>query len=111
MYDSQTLGLNTKKFKGTTKEFFNQNTDMFDFIYVDASHKKADVASDLKESFKVLNIGGIIACDDYLWNADTPEIDRDLIPKDAIDEFINVNKDNIEILLDNYQLWFKKISQ
>jgi predicted O-methyltransferase YrrM len=110
MYDEQTVGLPTTKFKGTTVEFFAQNKETFDFIYIDASHKKADVALDLKESFKILNDGGIIACDDYLWTMNVPNVDRNLIPKDAIDEFISANSNKVEVLINNYQLWFKKIS-
>lgn len=108
LYDEQTSGLATTKFKGTTFDFFKQNKETFDFIYIDASHKKSDVAFDLLESFKVLNIGGVIACDDYLWNSDDPAISRDLIPYEAIKEFVKYNRENIEILIDNYQLWFKK---
>jgi hypothetical protein len=109
LYDSQTNGLNVLKFKGTTLEFFRQNKETFDFIYIDASHKKADVALDLKESFKILNVGGVIACDDYLWNSDNSSIDRSLIPQDAIDEFISANSDKVEVLINNYQLWFKRV--
>lgn len=108
LYDEQTSGLPTTKFKGTTSDFFKQNKETFDFIYIDASHKKSDVAFDLSESFKVLNIGGVIACDDYLWNSDDLSISRDLIPYEAIKEFVESNRENIEILVDNYQLWFKK---
>ena len=110
MYDEQTVGLPTTKFKGTTVEFFAQNKETFDFIYIDASHKKADVALDLEESFKILNDGGVIACDDYLWTMNVPDVDRNLIPQDAIDEFLAVNKDKVEVLINNYQLWFKKVS-
>jgi predicted O-methyltransferase YrrM len=109
MYDEQTAGLDTTKFKGTTAEFFVQNKETFDLIYIDASHKKADVALDLEESFKILNDGGVIACDDYLWTIDVPDVDRSLIPQDAIDEFLTANKDRIEVLINNYQLWFKKV--
>jgi predicted O-methyltransferase YrrM len=111
LYDEQTAGLNTIKFKGTTADFFKQNNQNFDFIYIDASHKKSDVAADLNESFKLLNINGIIACDDYLWNVENLTISRDLIPHEAINEFIENHKEKIEILANNYQLWFKKISE
>jgi predicted O-methyltransferase YrrM len=106
LYDAQTRGLNTVKFKGTTSEFFKQNKETFDFIYIDASHKKADVAADLEESFKILNPGGVIACDDYLWRID---LESYLRPKDAIDEFIAANSDKVEVIIKNYQLWFKKL--
>jgi SAM-dependent methyltransferase len=115
MYDEQSAGLPTIKFKGTTAEFFAQNKEKFDFIYIDASHKKADVALDLEESFKILNHGGVIACDDYLWLLpgdpwNPPTEDYEAIPHEAINEFIEKNKDRIEILINNYQLWFKKVS-
>jgi hypothetical protein len=109
MYDEQTAGLPTTKFKGTTLEFFAQNKETFDFIYIDASHKKSDVALDLEESFKILNSGGVIACDDYLWTMYLEHVERDLIPQDAIDEFVSANDKKIEVIVNNYQLWFKKI--
>jgi predicted O-methyltransferase YrrM len=107
MYDSVTAGLNTTKFKGTTKDFFKGNQDSFDFIYVDACHDKKSVSYDLNESFRVLNVDGVIACDDYRWYM---EIDPSLRPFEAINEFIEENKEKIEILINNYQLWFKKVS-
>lgn len=107
LYDSVVAGLATTKFKGTTEEFFKQNTETFDFIYIDASHRKKEVWHDLQESFKVLNPMGIIGCDDYLWHfGDDPEE----IPYYAIKEFAEQNADKIEILIDNFQFWFKKIS-
>jgi predicted O-methyltransferase YrrM len=106
MYDSVTAGLNTTKYKGRTEEFFKQNKESFDFIYVDACHDKESAAYDLNESFKILNIDGVIACDDYLWLMD---LDPSLRPFEAINEFIEENKEKIEILINNYQLWFKKL--
>jgi predicted O-methyltransferase YrrM len=107
IYDSVTAGLSTTKYKGTTKDFFKENTDSFDFIYVDACHDKESVSHDLNESFKVLNVNGVIACDDYLWYMD---LDPSLRPFEAINEFIEENKEKIEILINNYQLWLKKVS-
>jgi predicted O-methyltransferase YrrM len=120
MYDEQVAGLPVTKFKGTTTEFFAQNKETFDFIYVDASHKKADVANDLVESFKLLNPEGVIACDDYLWMIQNNDLkldidklnslDADDLPYEAIKDFVDLHKDEIEILIDNYQLWFRKLS-
>lgn len=108
LYDQTVAGLPTTKFKGTTKEFFAQNKETFDFIYIDASHKKSDVEFDINESWKALNPGGIIACDDYLWHRyDDPE----LIPHYAIKEFAKSHMKEIEILIYGYQFWFKKISK
>jgi hypothetical protein len=120
MYDEQTAGLPTTKFKGATAEFFAQNKEKFDFIYIDASHKKADVALDLEESFKILNPGGVIACDDYLFGLHSGDgkldlslletANKDLIPYEAINEFVSSNSNKVEIIINNYQLWFKKVS-
>lgn len=113
LYDQTVAGLPTKKFKGTTRDFFNQNKEKFDFIYIDASHKKEDVALDLSESWKILKAGGVIACDDYLWLTDgdpwnEPTEQIHLIPHEAINEFIDIHKQEIKILINNYQLWFQK---
>lgn len=117
LYNEIVAGLPTTKFKGTTKEFFEQNKETFDFIYIDASHRKSDVEHDLNESWKVLNDNGIIACDDYLWytpldpDPSNPETDDyDLVPYEAIKEFADYHKDKIEVLIDAYQFWFKKLS-
>jgi predicted O-methyltransferase YrrM len=107
LYDETVSGLPTIKFKGPTTDFFKQNTETFDFIYIDASHKKADVAIDLEESWKILNDNGIIACDDYLWEMDE---DPELIPHYAIKEFAESHAAEIEILIDGFQFWFKKVS-
>jgi SAM-dependent methyltransferase len=106
LYDHNVLGLPTTKFKGTTKDFFIQNKETFDFIYIDASHKKSDVASDLEESWKILNPGGIIGCDDLMWHR---EENPDFIPYYAIREFQESHSKEIEVLIDNYQFWFKKL--
>jgi predicted O-methyltransferase YrrM len=106
VYDSVTAGLNTTKYKGRTEEFFKQNKESFDFIYVDACHDKKSVSHDLNESFKVLKVNGVIACDDYLWFMD---LDPSLRPYEAINEFIESHSEEIEILINNYQLWFKKL--
>jgi hypothetical protein len=113
LYDNIVAGLPVVKFKGKTKDFFAQNSKKFNFIYIDASHKKADVELDLRESFKILQVGGVIACDDYLWGViedpKHPLGNPDQIPHYAIKEFIDAHADKIEILIDNYQLWFKKL--
>ena len=40
----------------------------FDFIYVDGSHKCNGCYSDMLLSWQLLNKGGIMAIDDYLWS-------------------------------------------
>jgi predicted O-methyltransferase YrrM len=58
----------------------------FDFIYVDGSHLSSDVMSDLVLAFALCRVGGLIACDDYLWCFGE---DPRRTPKMAIDAFVN----------------------
>lgn len=88
-FDKAVSGFNNSiKFKGTSKEYFDSisnEKEIFDFIYIDGSHKYDDVYADAVSSYKHLKSGGIIAFDDYLW-----EIDKDpsLIPHYAINKFL-----------------------
>jgi predicted O-methyltransferase YrrM len=71
----------------------------FDFIYVDGSHTARDVLQDLVLSFKLLNVNGVIYCDDYLWgyNDSLFNGDRNVnpfnTPKLAIDAFSTIYRD------------------
>jgi hypothetical protein len=49
-----------KKIKSTTKKFFLENSNNFDLIYLDASHKCKDVKFDCISSWKILNINGVL---------------------------------------------------
>jgi hypothetical protein len=49
-----------KKIKSTTKKFFLENSYNFDLIYLDASHKCKDVKFDCINSWKILNINGVL---------------------------------------------------
>ena len=49
-----------KKIKSTTKKFFSRNNYNFDLIYLDASHKCKDVKFDCINSWKILNINGVL---------------------------------------------------
>jgi len=48
----------------TSDDFFQQNTDSFDFIFVDGLHHSDQVYKDIMNSLKVLNPGGTIMCHD-----------------------------------------------
>jgi predicted O-methyltransferase YrrM len=80
----------------------------FDLVYVDGSHESSDVLCDLVGAFQLSKIGGLIICDDYLWNY---EENLRLSPKLAIDSFINCYNNKIKILakLPLYQIYFIKI--
>ena len=55
------------KFKMTSDEFFKQNKNKFDFIYVDGDHAKDQVYKDLINSWSILNSNGFLLIDDYMW--------------------------------------------
>jgi predicted O-methyltransferase YrrM len=77
----------------------------FDFIYVDGSHKEADVRVDAKNAWELLKVGGVIGFDDYLWTAEG--VDG---PKKAIDEFEAEHKDQLQLLYSDWQRWYKRIA-
>jgi predicted O-methyltransferase YrrM len=80
--------------------------EKFNFIYVDASHKCLDVYFDATIAWKLLKIGGVIGFDDYLFNK------GDILnsPHDAINYFMEQQKDNFIVLNINYRIFLKKIN-
>ncbi len=53
-------------FKGTSDQFFSQNKDFFDCIFIDGLHEYDQVYKDLKNSIQFLNKDGIIFLHDTL---------------------------------------------
>jgi predicted O-methyltransferase YrrM len=75
----------------------------FDFIYVDGSHKCNDCYSDMLLSWQLLNNGGIMVIDDYLWsggNGDTP--------LKAVDHFLERYKKELKLLHKGYRVFIEK---
>ena len=66
-FDKNLEGYNFNKIKKDSvialRELLKKRT-FFDFIYIDGSHNGEDILCDAIESFKLLNIGGIIVFDD-----------------------------------------------
>ena len=87
----------------------NDKKNYFDFIYIDGSHLGPDVLCDAVLSFRLLKINGVMAFDDYLWPSAKKSLTR--IPKLAIDSFVNLYSEKINIFtLPLYQIYIKKIS-
>jgi predicted O-methyltransferase YrrM len=86
--------------------FFAVNKARFDFIYVDGSHKPKQIILDAIHAFDSLKSGGILAFDDYLG---AMELEMHSRPKLALDFFQDLFPGQLEILVKNYQIWFKKI--
>jgi predicted O-methyltransferase YrrM len=79
--------------------------ELFDFIYVDASHKCLDVYFDSVISWSLLKIGGIIAFDDYQFNR------GDILnsPYEAIEKFKSMFFNDFIIINSDYRVYIKKI--
>lgn len=94
------------KVKSTSDWFFKNNIEKYDFIYIDGDHTSYGVLKDAVNAFECLNVGGILAFDDYRWSAGLGILKE---PKLAIDAFSVVNSDKIQVLVDGYQRWYKRI--
>lgn len=64
-------------FHGTSEEFFAQNRDSFDLVFIDGLHIEAQVSRDLATAYCSLAPGGVIAVHDRLppdaWHERPPE--------------------------------------
>ena len=98
---------NIFKIKKSSDNFFADNLIHFDVIYVDGYHKANQVYKDCMNSWKILNLNGILICDDYIWNHYAEIKDN---PCSAINNFLNKIKNNYKILqVSNSQIFIKKI--
>jgi predicted O-methyltransferase YrrM len=83
--------------------------ERFDLIYIDGSHAAADVMTDAVLSYLLLNVGGVILFDDYVWKPD--ELTPAEVPFDAIEfvrnAFCGIGR--MELLGLNLTASFKKL--
>eukprot|EP00296_Roombia_truncata_P003522 JP439750.1.p1 GENE.JP439750.1~~JP439750.1.p1 ORF type:complete len:92 (-),score=10.09 JP439750.1:105-380(-) len=79
----------------------------FDLVYIDGSHRAADVLSDAVLAWKLLSRGGIMIFDDYEWHE---EATREAIacPRIAVDAFVQCHSDSLHVLHQGYQLFVRK---
>ena len=87
--------------KMTSDDFFKDNQDEFDFIYVDGSHEPEDACRDLDNSFKVCKKDAIIWVDDYGSNYKTLH--------QSIDQWLQKHNESIKIIHKGYQVGFIKL--
>lgn len=95
------------KYKGTSDEFFKNNREMYDFIYIDGDHTSYGVIKDAVNAYECLKVDGILAFDDYEWSAGLGKHNE---PKMAIDAFFNIYQERVRLILQEYQAWFRKVS-
>jgi predicted O-methyltransferase YrrM len=93
--------------------------EKFDLIYVDGSHSSIDTYMDCYLSFLLLNNGGMMIIDDYLYNVEDESIpilnikgDSNLIrhcPYDGINKFLEKHKGQYKILNMSYRIFLEKL--
>ena len=67
-----------------------------DFIYVDGSHRAAEVLEDLVLAFHATRPGGVIICDDYLKGTRSGDLTLGS-PKIAVDAFTTIYRERLDI--------------
>jgi predicted O-methyltransferase YrrM len=78
----------------------------FDFVYVDASHTRADVLVDAMLVWRCTAAGAVVVVDDYQWPNHprrSPEH-----PAEGIDAFLSVHRHELEIVHVGYQLCMRR---
>lgn len=88
-------------YKITSDEFFKNNTNTYNFIYIDGCHESDYILRDMENSYKVLDKGGIMWMDDY-GGGDGIQI------KNTMNVFLNKYKDTYSLIHSGYQLAIKK---
>jgi predicted O-methyltransferase YrrM len=89
----------------TSDEYFASNKSQFNFIYIDGDHTALQTSLDGLNAFRLLESGGVMAFDDYLWNYNG---NRFLEPKRGVDGFLEACKDQYTVIESGYQMWIKK---
>ncbi|MCS6847225.1 MAG: class I SAM-dependent methyltransferase [Anaerolineae bacterium] len=79
----------------------------FDVIYVDGSHRAADVLLDAALSWCLLKCNGLIIFDDYLWEMSKPAAQR---PQIAIDLFLEAYAPRLRVVHHGYQVVVRRTS-
>jgi len=83
-------------------EFYKTNDETFTFIYIDGSHLVEDIKVDFVNCVKILEKGGVMWMDDYLWGDGTSI-------RDAVNQLYEDHKDQLKIIHKQYQIGFRKI--
>jgi predicted O-methyltransferase YrrM len=109
----QVFSHNISKFKNKVNIIKNKSqialkqiNEEFDFIYIDGDHTASSVIEDAILSFSLLKKGGIMIFDDYKWESHKTPIDD---PKPAIDAFLLIYANKINVLFINTQVVIEKI--
>ena len=108
-YDSRIEGHgNVEKFKMTSDQYFAEEREIephFNFVYIDGDHSARQTALDALNAWPLLDVGGIMAFDDYLW---TSGVDGWHEPKRGIEAVLHLCAGRYQMLCENYQIWILK---
>ncbi len=80
--------------------------ERYSFAYIDGSHQAPDVLTDAVNAWALLKRDAVLIFDDYDWPSGLGEVHE---PKPAIDAFISIFRERIEILDRGYQLALRKL--
>lgn len=90
-------------------DFGPYEMETYDFIYIDGSHKAADVLADAVLSFPLLKVGGLMIFDDYGWNGGGPtQFDN---PKLGVDAFYSAYRNQLKRAHISYQAIFERVAE
>ena len=103
--DDQVVTLKMRSDEALLKLNTLKDKVMFDIIFIDASHEARDVLSDAILSWRLLKNGGVMIFDDYKW---TKLKEPYFQPKLAIDSFVASYKPELDVILYDYQAFFRK---
>ena len=87
--------------KITSDNFFQNNKNTYNFIYIDGCHEPDFVKRDMENSFKVLEKNGIMWMDDYNMGNGV---------KETMNAFLDTHTGNYHLIHKNYQLAIKKLN-
>lgn len=88
---------------------FLQDKRRFDFIYVDGSHLLLDCYTDMVLAWQILEIGGVMAVDDYLYksNDDGAVLQS---PYEGVNHFLKLFAGKYKMLHKGYRVFLEKMA-
>ncbi len=90
----------------TSNDFFQRNTQLFDFIYVDGNRSGPHVLQDGMNAVRCLAPHGLLAFNDSAWRQKNSAVPG---PSPAISALIDVFSDEVTVLEANNLVWMQRI--
>jgi predicted O-methyltransferase YrrM len=89
--------------------FWDAHQPLYDFIYIDGSHRAADVLEDAVLSFRLLKLGGLMIFDDYLWSSGgSSDFDN---PRRGVDAFYHAYQNQLKPVHMAYQAVCERVAE